>query len=135
MKAHRALDRFDGRCCLAAWLFTIAKHHTLNHLRANWRNSGEEVPDTVEERTPAHSLDESDDRHQLWEHARRLKPAQFEALWLRYGEGFNIEEVAKVMKTNRLRVRVLLHRGRSALAKELRQNGFKRAANNGGFLS
>ena len=127
VKAHRALDRFDGRCSFGAWLFTIAKHHTLNHLRGQWRHSGEEVPESVEERTPAHSLDEADHRDQVWQAARQLKPAQFEALWLRYGEGFSIEEVARVMKTNRLRVRVLLHRGRAALAKELDRTGFKSA--------
>ena len=127
VKAHRALDRFDGRCSFGAWLFTIAKHHTLNHLRGNWRNSGEEVPESIEERTPADTLDETDHRHQLWEAAKQLKPAQFEALWLRYGEGFNIEEVSRIMKTNRLRVRVLLHRGRHALAKELERTGFRPA--------
>ena len=127
VKAHRALDRFDGRCSFGAWLFTIAKNHTLNHLRGNWRNSGEEVPETIEERTPADSLDETDHRRQLWEAAKQLKPAQFEALWLRYGEGFNIEEVSRIMKTNRLRVRVLLHRGRHALAKEMERTGFRPA--------
>jgi RNA polymerase sigma-70 factor (ECF subfamily) len=128
VKAHRALNRFDGRCSFGAWVFTIAKNHTLNHLRGNWRHSGEEVPESIEERTPADSLDDTDHRHQLWEAAKQLKPAQFEALWLRYGEGFNIEEVARIMKTNRLRVRVLLHRGRQALTKALARNGFKPAA-------
>jgi RNA polymerase sigma-70 factor (ECF subfamily) len=119
IKAFRALDRFDGRCPLGVWLFTIAKHTALNHLRANWRNSGEEVPEGSYEFTPAMASDEADERQALWTAARQLKPAQFEALWLRYGQGFNIEEIAGIMKTNRLRVRVLLHRGRSALVKAL----------------
>jgi DNA-directed RNA polymerase specialized sigma24 family protein len=66
-------------------------------------------------------FEESEERASLWSLARRLKPAQYEALWLRYGEGFSVEEAARVMRTNPLRVRVLLHRGRAALGRLLEQ--------------
>ena len=64
---------------------------------------------------------ESEERASLWALARRLKPAQYEALWLRYVEGFSIAEAARVMRTNPIRVRVLLHRGRAALGELLEQ--------------
>ena len=60
-------------------------------------------------------------RTSIWKVAKKLKPNQYEALWLRYGEGFSISETAEIMNTNQIHVKVLLHRGRKQLAEHLKR--------------
>ena len=119
LKAYRNIGRFQRSGSFSAWLFTIAKRTALNHLRDHRRESTEEPPEQIDFATPAQAFADSEDRAGLWEVARRLKPAQFEALWLRYAEGFSVAETARIMRTNQIRVRVLLHRGRGRLAQWL----------------
>ncbi len=120
IKAYKNIHRFDPQYKFTTWLFTIAKRTAMNHYRSA-RATVELTPEKeVDERDPSLALEEKDQAQSLWHKARRLlKPSQFEALWLRYGEGFSIGETAKVMRTNELRVRVLLHRARTKMAKQL----------------
>jgi len=37
LKAYRGLPRFKGTSRFSTWLYAIASHHCLNHLRARWR--------------------------------------------------------------------------------------------------
>lgn len=121
VKAYRGIQRYRLTYAFSAWLFTIARRTAASHWRAAKRFEplpGEEelaaaVPD------PAAESAQLDDRTSLWHQARQLPPKQFEALWLRYGEGFSIAEIARIMRTNQIHVKVLLHRGRGQLAKRL----------------
>jgi RNA polymerase sigma-70 factor (ECF subfamily) len=117
IKAFRAVNRFDGTGSFTSWLYMIAKRTALNHFRANKRWSGEEPPEEVEAMNPALLLEQREEQGSIWAAARRLKRDQFEALWLRYGEGFSIAETARIMRTNQIRVRVLVHRARAQLLK------------------
>lgn len=119
IKAFKALDRIDPACHLAAWLFTIAKRTAINHFRTRRTVPLEEWDQEVDHNDPAAVAARKEDCESIWAAARVLKKDQFEALWLRYGEGFSIAETARIMNTNQIRVRVLLHRGRSHLAKIL----------------
>ena len=75
----------------------------------------------LEEAHPRSLLESKDETETLWATAKRvLKPLQFEALWLRYGEDLTIEETAHVMKTNQIRVRVLVHRARGILVRHVK---------------
>lgn len=121
LKVYRNIGGYDPSYPFSTWLFTIAKRTALNHLRSTARsplNQWEEAG--VDGEDPAVLLDRKDQEVSIWKTARTLKPNQYEALWLRYGEGFSIEETARVMNTNRIHVKVLLHRARSGLAKKLR---------------
>jgi len=119
LKAFRALSRFSPVYSFSTWIFTIARRTALNHFRD--RRPTEELPDEVDSPhdDPAAALEKQDARQQLWQTAKRLKPRLYEVLWLQYGEGFSIEETARVMGRSQLYVRVLLHRARNQLAKLL----------------
>jgi RNA polymerase sigma-70 factor, ECF subfamily len=119
LKAYRNIHRYQSNRAFSAWLFTIAKRTALNHLRD--RRPAEELePEFADEADdPSVIVEREDARGDLWRIARCLKPDQYEALWLRYGEGFAIAQIARIMRTNSLRIRVLLHRARGALAKKL----------------
>jgi RNA polymerase sigma-70 factor, ECF subfamily len=119
LKAYQNINSYESKGAFNAWLFTIAKRTALNHFRAS--RPVEELRPDLESSTenPSALLEKKDAGSVLWKLARSLKPDQYEALWLRYGEGFSIAEAARIMKTNSIRVRVLLHRARAALAKKL----------------
>ena len=70
---------------------------------------------------PSVLLERKDEESSIWKLARTLKPNQYTALWLRYGEGFSTAETARIMKTNQIHVKVLLHRARGHLAKSLKR--------------
>lgn len=119
LKAYQNLHRYQSNRAFNAWIFTIAKRTALNHIRDRKPSEelGPEIPAASE--NPGVILEKEDTRGGIWKAAKRLKPDQYEALWLRYGEDFSIDQIAQIMKTNSLRVRVLLHRGRAALGKKL----------------
>lgn len=124
VKAWRNILNFHSPGAFSAWLFIIAKRTALNHLRAY--KPTDAIPEgecrlaaAVDFNDPSRALAKKDDSGAIWTLARRLKPKQYEALWLRYGEDFTIAETARIMETNQIRVKVLLHRARANLAKLL----------------
>jgi len=123
VKAWQSLDRFDARFSFSTWLFTIAKRTACNHLRSRRPVAdpaeAPELSDDAED--PCTVLSQVEERRELWRLARRLKPNQYQVLWLHYGEGFPVAEVAKIMGVLPIHAKVLLHRGRNQLAKLLAQ--------------
>lgn len=113
VKAFRSLGRYDDRHRFSTWLFAIARHTALSEYRKRRPHASMEAlefdPEAPEEteREP----------HEIWTVARRLKPKQFEAVWLHYAEEFAVKEVARIMGTNVIYVKVLLHRARQELKK------------------
>ena len=120
LKVFQNIHRFQSSHAFTTWLFTIAKRTAYNHFRSTKRFQELSTEEEIDWNDPARLLEEQDEKTSLWKLARVLKPDQYEALWLRYGEGFSIEETAGILRTNQIRVRVLLHRARKHLAKTLR---------------
>ena len=71
------------------------------------------------EETPATNLEKKEEQASIWKLVRTLKPKQAQAIWLRYAQGFSIAELARIMGTNQIYLKVLLHRGRANLLKVL----------------
>ena len=119
LRAYRGIHRFDTNHSFSAWIFTIAKRTAINHCRGAKPTDGlsdEHAANTVD---PGLALELADEKRSLWSMAKTLKPKQYEALWLRYAEGFSIAEAARIMNTSQVHVKVLLHRARNHLAKRL----------------
>jgi RNA polymerase sigma-70 factor (ECF subfamily) len=123
VKAFRSLHRYNPSLAFAPWLFAIARRTVASHFRS--AEHFEELPTDSEaaEENPATALEQSDEQKSLWNLVWRLKPKQAEAVWLRYAEGFSVAETARVMGTNQVHVKVLLHRARSNLSKILNARG------------
>lgn len=115
VKAFQALPRFDERFRFSSWLFTIAKRTAINHQRKSRRYERMEDVESLEAPGAGDSPDPD-----LWGIARRLKPKLFEVLWLYYGEGFDLKETARIMGTNVIYAKVLLHRARGELKKRIK---------------
>jgi RNA polymerase sigma-70 factor (ECF subfamily) len=123
VKAYRSLPRYTPSLAFAPWLFVIARRTAASHFRSAGQFEELPVDSEAAEETPATVLEQSDERQSLWKLVRMLKPKQAEAVWLRYAEGFSVAETARVMRTNQVHVKVLLHRARSNLFKMLNARG------------
>ena len=123
IKAYRHLNSFDGRARFSTWLYAIAKNTAFSHLRRRKPNQPieglEEVLAAPEERI------DSEQVNSIWAIARTLKPNLFEILWLFYGDGFSLNEIAQITGGNAVTVRVNLHRARGALAKKCKLEKFQ----------
>jgi RNA polymerase sigma-70 factor (ECF subfamily) len=119
LKAYQSMHRFNREQTFSTWLFTIAKRTAYNHFRAARPVQEITAEDQVDEADPSSLLQEKDEKMSLWRLAKTLKPDQYTALWLCYGEGFSVREIGQILDTNQIRVRVLLHRARKNLAGRL----------------
>lgn len=118
LKAFLNIDRFEPKRKFSTWLYTIAVRSAISHHRTKKATRSHTVsisplPD------PQEVLIQKEESQNIWNSARRLKPIEYEALWLHYGEDMSIKDVAKVIKKTQISVRVLLHRARLNLAKML----------------
>jgi RNA polymerase sigma-70 factor, ECF subfamily len=121
VRAFQAIEQFDSQRSFAPWLFTIARRKCLDHYRAARPPADEPVPELADLDDPAELLARQEDRHSLWELARRHLPKpQFQALWLKYAEEMNVADVAQVLRKTQTHVKVLLFRARQALGRELK---------------
>jgi len=116
LKAFRNLPRYRPSLAFAPWLFVIARRTAASHFRS--AKHFEELPADPPgaDENPATTLEHLDEQASLWTLVRTLKPKQAEAVWLRYSEGFSVAEIARIMGTNRVHVKVLLHRARANLS-------------------
>ena len=115
--AYKYLHRYDSKWAFSTWIFTIAKRRAYSHFRKIKTQTSIENDPQVERTTPAHVLEQKEHSDNFWDIAKQLKPKQYEALWLRYGEGFSTAEIARIMKITVIHVKVLLHRARNGLIK------------------
>lgn len=123
VRAWQAIGRFDPDREFATWIFVIARRAAANHFRA--RRPMDELSDDLPctGAAPGATAEAGDEAAALWAAARKLKPVQFEALWLRYAEGFSVAETAKVIGLTVIHTKVILHRARNELARQLKPKG------------
>lgn len=118
IRAYRSLPRYSPARAFLPWLYAIARRASAQAFRS--RRHREDLtdapPETLTSEDPSCALCQADEVAALWRKARCLSTKQFTALWLRYGEGFELAQVAEAMGTNLIHVKVLLHRARRRLA-------------------
>ncbi len=127
LRVYQALDRFNGRYQLGAWITRIATNVCLDHIRSRCRRPVDPVDLQV--------LDVDDDRYHDLEdpetitirraEGRRVRrvleslpPMHRAAIVLRDFEGLSYEEVAIALQITESQVKALIHRARQ---------GFKRS--------
>jgi RNA polymerase sigma-70 factor (ECF subfamily) len=123
LKAYRHIRRFNFQCKFSTWIYTIATRLVISFYRKKQPNEStflsiDSAPD------PQEQMIKDDDSKNLWNIAQTLRQNQFQALWLRYMEDLSLPEIAQVMKKTQIYVRVLLHRARLNLMKQLSPSAF-----------
>ena len=120
VKAAQSMSQFDARREFAPWLFTIARHKWIDRQRAAPPPADAPLPEAVDAHHPGELLAQQEYRQQLWQLARQcLAPNQFQTLWLRYVEGLDVAQIARVLGKTRVHVKVLLFRARQTLGQQL----------------
>lgn len=128
VKAYRNIERFDPKWKFSTWLYTIGARLAISAYRAR-QPDALTLTDTsvgVYQVDVQNELIRKQESENLWTLAEGLKPDFYKALWLRHAEGMTVKEIAAIMKKTQIYVRVLLHRARSQLIKQLNhsQPGF-----------
>jgi len=118
LKTYRNIHRFDLNYKFSTWLYTTAARLTISFYRKKRVN--EDLPAlNPSPPDPGEQVTREEDAKNLWNMAQTLQSNQYQVLWLRYMEELSLKEIALVMKKNQVHVRVLLHRARLNLIKQL----------------
>lgn len=127
LRVFQKIHLFDTNQRLSPWVFTIAMRLSIEHGRRK------QLPISAETAAPLEIADASlspeyvavhnEERDHLWKLADRvLKPDQWTALWLHYGEELSITEVARTLSKTKSAISVQLFRARKALLPHLQNN-------------
>jgi RNA polymerase sigma-70 factor (ECF subfamily) len=113
LDAARRLDEFEGNDLdFRRWVFTIARHRSIDELRRRGRRPEDPVPAMPFEPAGAgDAVDHVDDLSSALALLRRLPSDQADAVLLRVVGALDVAEVAIVMGRSQGSVRVLVHRG------------------------
>jgi len=115
--ALRKLHTFKTGHPLRPWLFTIARRQAISQ----WRKS-KPTSELLDSDHPSTQTHHPHDSVALWDLAKqKLKRDEFMALWLHYQEGFAVKEIARVLRKTTPHLKVILHRARKNLGKQLSQ--------------
>ena len=123
VRAFRALDSFEGRASLRAWLYRIAHNLCLNHVQRRppvWQSLEEIGETSLRDQSPdAAQAGQGRENVRLGFVAlvQSLPPRQRAALVLRDVLGWSAEETARILETTVPAVKNALARARQTLAR------------------
>ena len=130
IRAQKGLKDFRGEASISTWLFRIANNLCLDHLRKekgkgmmvdffeyldNLDYGAEESGKSEESDQQVHLLEQREMSECVQEFVDRLPETYRSVMVLYYLEGFSIEEIAGILGTSSVSIRVRLHRGREEL--------------------
>lgn len=116
LKTYRNIERYDPKWKFSTWIYTVALRLAISYYRTRKRPGITQDP-VSHEAGPEDQMIQKQESRNIWSAARRLKSKQYQSLWLRYAEDMSTREIAEVLSVTPVQVRVLLHRGRTNLAK------------------
>ena len=111
-KLWRNRESVDNDKC-KSYLFTVAYNQMIDHIRKNRRITLKE--DFAEETKIGHQSNTNHTRQVLMEALNRLNDTQRSLVLLKDYEGYNYDEISKIMGLTESQVKVYLHRARLAL--------------------
>ncbi len=122
LRAWRSIRTYREGEVFGAWVMAIARREIVNVIRRRQKSARDRDP-ASRRRDASEAGDGGGDGivgGTVWEMARESLGADaFEAVWLRYVEGMEPGQIARVLGRSRVGVRVLLHRARNTLRERL----------------
>lgn len=125
IKIYHHLHQFEGKSSFKTWLYKIVFNESLYKLRQQKSpllsidDMGQEYQERSEFPTGLDEL-ETEERKQIIQLALdRLKPAESATLSLFYLDELSIKEIEEITGFSESNIKILLHRGRKNLEKEI----------------
>ncbi len=118
---------FRGKASFKTWLYTIGRNVAVSYMRKNARHSEtllDEYADIAAETDLERDYLREEQKITLHRAMRRLKQEHCQVLVLTYFEGFDNQDVAKIMGKSRKQVENLLYYAKKSLRSELEKEGF-----------
>ena len=117
---------FSGDSAFKTWLYTIARHAAIDFLRKKRQNvSTEECMELVDEQANLErEFLKQEQKIQLHDALKQLKPEYRQVLWLYYFADFSHKDIAKILGKTTHNVEMLASRARQALKIILNKEGF-----------
>ena len=106
---------FISKGSFKAWIYTIARNITLDHLRHQSLHKEVELNEQI-----GYEQTYYDDK-KMWvvEAMKKINPDYSNVLYLKFYEDFSNEEIARIIHKNKRQVETLLYRAKAAIQKEL----------------
>ncbi len=125
LAAYRNLWRYSKEYTFRAWLYAIARNKAIDSLRKRRQEVVAELDDTLADGLPGPEQIWLAKEQALWveEILQGLPEYYRQALYLRYHQELNYEEIAIILKVPIIRVKTYLHRGKEKLRQELARRG------------
>lgn len=138
VKAFRALASFERERKFSSWLFTIAHHTTIDHVRRKQlptvslegTDPDQEGPSRFEnlavatDASPEEDLAHRELADDLEDALGRLRPEYAEVIVLRFQQSLSYDEISEITGLPLGTVKTHLYRARKALAEALEQRGW-----------
>jgi RNA polymerase sigma-70 factor (ECF subfamily) len=122
LKAYRNMERFNPEFRFSTWIYTAAQRLAISFYRSRKKpGTVQDLPS--QDASPEDMVIRKQESENIWALARRLKRKQYQTIWLRYAEDMSTREIAEILRMTPGQVRVLLHRGRTNLAKLYGRDG------------
>ncbi|MBA2173833.1 RNA polymerase sigma factor SigX [Halobacillus locisalis] len=141
MKVLKSYDTFDGRSSEKTWLFSVARHVTIDYFRKqkrkrkrimdffDWGEKGEELKD--QSRLPEEIAVQNEEMQSVYKSLDDCTIDQRSVIVLRFIQGMSIQETAEVLSWSESKVKTTQHRGMKALKNKLeksKEGGVQREA-------
>ncbi|MFC7060490.1 RNA polymerase sigma factor SigX [Halobacillus seohaensis] len=129
IKVIRSYESFDGRSNEKTWLFSIAKHVTIDYFRKqgrkrkrffeffNWEEKGEKLPSSAP--LPEELVEKSEQLQQVYRGLDQCSIDQKNVIILRFMQSMSIQETAEILDFTESKVKTIQHRGLKVLKKIL----------------
>ncbi len=126
IKAYKHYDSFKGQSKVKTWLFSVAHHVTIDHLRKRKPLAylKEILPTPDLESLPEEVIELKEDSKELYEAIGKLKPSYRKVIMLRKIKEFSIKDTCAILNWSESRVKTTLYRALPALEKQLKKGGY-----------
>lgn len=118
IKLNLKWPNFNGEDHIKAWLITVTTNECKNQLRSFWRKHVVTIDEIV-------SPIEKDNNKEVVKAVMQLPTKYRDVLYLHYFEGYKVNELAMILKSNESTIKTRLKRARELLKKELVEGGFQ----------
>lgn len=128
IRAYKGLSQFKGDAQEKTWLFSIARHVTIDHIRKEkrftWFTKSLEDNDALGDNAPEQVLMLKEDEKRLYEALAHLKESYRMVIYLRKIKQISIEETARILGISEGKVKTDLRRGLVKLKEQMIKEGY-----------